>query len=111
AILAWLCHSTLAVILLIASFLANGSLDVAGAVSFILGVNCGGGLPAVSATFNLPPAARRLPLANLFCRATVSIVLLAFAGWIAPFVTALPFGRIEQAVIFHAGFNLLAALA
>ena len=42
-----MCHSTLAVILLIASFLANGSLELAGALSFILGINCGGGLPAV----------------------------------------------------------------
>ncbi len=45
--------------LLIASFLANGSLDIAGALSFILGVNCGGGLPAVTATLQLPPEARR----------------------------------------------------
>jgi phosphate:Na+ symporter len=110
AVLAWLCHSTLAVILLIASFLANGSLDVTGALSFILGVNCGGGLPAISATLQLPPEARRLPLANLFCRSSVSVVLLAFVGWIARYMTALPFGPIEQAVIFHSGFNLLAAL-
>ncbi len=33
AVLAWLFHSTLAVILLIASFLANGSLEVAGALA------------------------------------------------------------------------------
>jgi len=110
AILAWLCHSTLAVILLVASFLANGSLDLTGALSFILGVNCGGGLPAVSATLQLPPEARRLPIANLFCRGTVSIILLAFVGRLVPYVTALPFGLIEQAVIFHTGFNLLAAL-
>jgi phosphate:Na+ symporter len=110
AVLAWLCHSTLAVILLIASFLANGSLDVTGALSFILGVNCGGGLPAISATLQLPPEARRLPFANLFCRGTVSVVLLFFVGWIARYMTALPFGPIEQAVIFHSGFNLLAAL-
>lgn len=110
AVLAWLCHSTLAVILLVASFLANGSLDVTGALSFILGVNCGGGLPAVSATLQLPPEARRLPLANLFCRGTVSIVLLAFVNRIAPYVTALPFGLIEQAVLFHAGFNFLTAM-
>jgi len=109
-ILAWLCHSTLAVILLVASFLANGSLDLPGALSFILGINCGGGLPSVSATLNLPPEARRLPLANLFCRGTVSVVLLAFVGRIAPYVTALPVGLIEQAVIFHTGFNLLTAM-
>jgi len=110
AVLAWLCHSTLAVILLIASFLANGSLDIAGALSFILGVNCGGGLPAVTATLQMPPEARRLPLANLFCRGTVAIVLLPFVSRIAPYLTQLPVGLVEMAVVFHAGFNLLAAL-
>jgi phosphate:Na+ symporter len=110
AVLAWLCHSTLAVILLIASFLANGSLDIAGSLSFILGVNCGGGLPAVTATLQLPPEARRLPLANLFCRGTVSVVLLAFVSRIAPYVNQLPVGLVEKAVLFHAGFNLLAAM-
>jgi phosphate:Na+ symporter len=110
AVLAWLCHSTLAVILLIASFLANGSLDITGAVSFILGVNCGGGLPAVTATLHMPPEARRLPLANLFCRGTVSVILLAAASRIAPYVSQLPGGLIEQAVLFHAAFNLFTAL-
>jgi phosphate:Na+ symporter len=110
AVLAWLCHSTLAVILLVASFLANGSLDIAGALSFILGVNFGGGLPAVTATLQLPPEARRLPLANLFCRGTVSVVLLLFVSQIAPYVNRLPFGVVEKAVTFHTGFNLLAAL-
>jgi phosphate:Na+ symporter len=55
AILAWLFHSTLAAIMLIASFLTNGSLGVEGALSFILGINFGGCLPAVSSTFALPP--------------------------------------------------------
>jgi phosphate:Na+ symporter len=109
-ILAWFCHSTLAVILLIASFLANGSLDISGALSFILGINCGGGLPAWSATWPMPPEARRLPLGNLFCRSTVSIVLLLFVNQIASYVTRLPTGPIETAVLFHAGFNLLVAL-
>src|SRR6185295_11450761 len=84
--------------------------DISGALSFILGVNCGGGLPAWSATWPMPPEARRLPLGNLFCRGTVSIVLLLFVRQVAPFVTRLPTGPIETAVLFHAGFNLLVAL-
>lgn len=110
AALAWICHSTLAVILLIASFLSNGSLEIVGALAFILGVNCGGGLPAVSATLQMPPEARRLPLANLFCRGSVSIILLGFVGRIAAYTTIIPLGSVELAVLFHVGFNLLAAL-
>lgn len=110
AALAWICHSTLAVILLIASFLSNGSLEIVGALAFILGVNCGGGLPAVSATLQMPTEARRLPLANLFCRGSVSIILLGFVGRIAAYITIIPLGSVELAVLFHVGFNLLAAL-
>ena len=64
AVLTWMFHSSLAVILLIASFLASGSLGVGGALAFILGINFGGGLPAVTATLAMqpgrpPPAARQ----------------------------------------------------
>ena len=110
AILAWAFHSTLAVILLIASFLANGSLEVAGALSFILGINFGGGLPAVSGTLALPPAARRLPLANLFCRALTAIATMAFIGRITPYVTFMPMGPVETTVAFHTLFNIATGL-
>jgi phosphate:Na+ symporter len=110
AALAWLFHSTLAVILLVASFLANGSLELASALSFILGLNFGGGLPAVTATLPLAPEARRLPLANLFCRALLAVVLLALLNWLVPIVLALPAKPVEAAMIFHAGFNLLAGI-
>ena len=110
AALTWAFHSSLAVILLIASFLANGSLDVAGALAFILGINFGGGLPAVTATLARAPAARRLPLANLLCRGIVAVLGLAFIGTLTPYVEDLPLGPIEKAVGFHAGFNLLVAI-
>ena len=49
-----------------------GSLAVSGALAFILGINLGGGLPAVTATMAQGPAARRLPLAILMCRGTLA---------------------------------------
>lgn len=110
AVLTWLFHSSLAVILLIASFLASGSLGIGGALAFILGLNFGGGLPAVSATLAEPPVARRLPLANLLCRGVIAILGLAFIGRITPYVAMLPLAPVETAVSFHAAFNILVAL-
>ena len=86
AVLAWLCHSTLAVILLIASFLANGSLDSPAPLSLILGINCGGGLPAVTRHAR-PAAGRRAACRSPICSAAAPCrlsVLLAFASRIAP---------------------------
>ncbi|WVT76656.1 Na/Pi cotransporter family protein (plasmid) [Sinorhizobium chiapasense] len=109
ALLAWLCHSTLAVILLVASLLMNGSLEIAGAVPLILGVNFGGGLPAVSATLDQPPAARKLPLANLFCRGLLALALLPFTREIVEVAGRLPAEPLHVAVGLHAAFNLLVA--
>ncbi len=110
AALTWLMHSSLAVILLIASFLANGSLEVAGALSFILGINFGGGLPAVTSTLALPPAARRLPLANLLCRSVIAIAGIAAVQRLTPFVAMVPLPPVETVVSFHAAFNIVNAL-
>ena len=110
AVLTWLFHSSLAVILLVASFLANGSLEIGGALSFILGINFGGGLPAVTATLAQPPAARRLPLANLLCRGIVAILGIAFIERITPHVELLPLRPVETAVGFHAAFNIVVGL-
>jgi phosphate:Na+ symporter len=110
AVLAWLCHSTLAVILLAASLLANGSLELAGAISLILGVNCGGGLPAVTATSIQPPAARRVPVANLLCRALLAIGLLGFVEQAMPLLSSLALAPVHAAIGFHVAFNLAAGL-
>ena len=110
AALTWAFHSTLAAILLIASFLASGSLEVAGALSFILGINFGGGLPAVTATLAETPVARRLPLANLLCRGLLAILCLAAIARITPHVELLPLGPVETAVGFHAAFNIAVGL-
>jgi len=106
ATLAWLFHSTLAVILLIAAFLANGSLTIEAALSFILGVNLGGGLPAIGATIALPPEARRLPLANLLCRGLAALAAIAVIGRLTPLVTMVPAKPVELAVGFHTAFSI-----
>lgn len=106
AIMAWAFHSTLAVILLVASFLANGSLDAAGALGFVFGLNFGGGLPAISATMALPVEARRLPLANLICRGTAAIACLAFLPQIAVAAVESPLSPLNTVLALHVVFNL-----
>lgn len=109
AALTWICHSTLAVVLLVASFLLNGSLDVAGALPVILGINFGGGLPAMTATLDQPPEARRLPLANLVCRGTVALAALAATQPLVGVVERLPLAPVHVAAALHAAFNLCVA--
>lgn len=109
AILAWMFHSTLAVVLLLTSFLANGSLDPAYVLPFVLGLNFGGGLPAVTATFDQPVPARRLPLANLVCRGSLALLCLAALGPVEWAVAAITLPDSYAAIALHLVFNLVAA--
>src|SRR5580692_2893677 len=63
AMLTWACHSSIAIVLLVASFEAGHVVDPTGALALVLGANLGGTLPALIDASN--PPARRLPLGNL----------------------------------------------
>ena len=100
AALTWACHSSIAIVLLVATFAATHVVEPTGALALVLGANLGGALPAlVDASTSV---ARRLPLGNLLVR-TVGVVL------------ALPFllaghapGRLV--VNFHLAFNVALAV-
>lgn len=110
AAVTWLSYSSLAVVLLVASFLASQSLDMAGAVAIVLGVNLGAGLPALSGSAAQPPQARRLPLANFIARATAALLLLGFSRPIAALLEGMPIDSVHRMVSLHVGFNLFVAL-
>ena len=110
AAMAWGFHSTLAAILLVASLMVNGSLNLAGALPFLLGINFGGGLPAFVAALGLPPEARRLPLANLLARAILAVILLGFPQRLASFMPEAPANPLVWALGFHVAFNVAVAV-
>ena len=110
AIVTWLSYSSLAVMLLIASFVANGSLEVSGALALVLGVNLGGGLPAFISTAQFEPRARRLPLANLLCRAAGAAVLLPLVPRLSEPFSRLGEDPVHQVLGAHLAFNIGLAL-
>jgi phosphate:Na+ symporter len=110
ALVTWMSYSTLAVVLLIASFLASGSLETGAAMALILGVNLGGGLPALTATAGQPRTARRLPVANLACRAALALMLVPALGPIGETAAVWIADPVVTAVSFHIGFNVLLAI-
>jgi phosphate:Na+ symporter len=108
AAVTWACHSSIAIVLLVASFAATHVVDPTGALALVLGANLGGTLPPLIAAPT--PAARRLPLGNLLVR-TVGVVLAL------PFLPAIS-RALEHAepapgrlvVNFHLAFNLALAV-
>ncbi|MDI2590732.1 Na/Pi cotransporter family protein [Pseudomonas sp. N3-W] len=104
-ILTWLCHSSVAVVLLIVSLAATGLLSSTTIVALVLGANIGGALPSVLNAGS--SVGRRLPLGNLLIRAFGSALVLPCAGWLAHVAVA----PAALVVYLHTGFNLLLALA
>ena len=89
-ILTLICHSSVAVILLIASLAATGVMTPATAMVLVLGANIGGALPPL---LNAGSAvARRLPAGNLLVRGAGCVVALALMSRfvVLPFIVRLP---------------------
>jgi len=110
-LLTWAVHSSVATILLLAGFAAQGLLPPDVAVPMVLGANFGAGLIAFWLTRGQEPAARRLPLGNLSVRAVAAllgVVVVATTGWLPPLPGA---GAGEQLVNLHLAFNFLLVLA
>jgi len=103
-LLTWLCHSSVAVVLLIVSLAATGMLSATTLVALVLGVNIGGALPSVINAGS--SVGRRLPLGNLLVRVVGALAVLPFAGVLAE--TNL--NPSTLVVVLHSGFNLLLAL-
>jgi phosphate:Na+ symporter len=103
-ILTWLCHSSVAVVLLIVSLAATGMLSATTLVALVMGVNIGGALPPVINAGS--SVGRRLPLGNLLVRLLGALAVLPFAGLLAE--TNL--NPSTLVVVVHSGFNLLLAL-
>ena len=108
--MAWGFYSTLAAILLVTSLMVNGSLALPAAIPFLLGINCGGGLPAFMATLGLAPEARRLPLGDFLSRAVFAVILLAFPQYLMARMPEAPANPLHWALGFHVAFNVAVAI-
>lgn len=108
ALLTWMCHSSVAVVLLIVSLATGGVVDPPGAMALVLGANLGSTLPALLEAHT--PAARRLPFGNLLVRAFGCLVCLPLLHPLAHWLSALGDSPARVAVNFHTAFNLALAL-
>ena len=108
ALLTWLFHSSVAMVLLIASLANAGVVDATGALALVLGANLGGTLPALLEAHT--PMARRLPLGNLLVRAFGCVVCLPLLHPLTQWLAPLGASPARMAVNFHTAFNLVLAM-
>lgn len=106
ALFGWAIHSSVAAILLMASFSAHGLIPVEMSAAVVLGVNTGGALITVLLTRAMDVRARRIALGNFIFQVVVAVVLLLILQFIRPpleFIHVLPGSDV---IAFHIAFNL-----
>ncbi len=84
ALLTWLAHASIAMILTVAGLVGAGVVPHAMAVPFVLGANAGAAIAPVVATAGSSPAGRRPALGNLVMRGSGALLALAALPWTAP---------------------------
>lgn len=109
ALLTWLIHSSVATILLLASFATQGLLPGEVAIPMVLGANFGTGLMAVWLTRGQPPEAWRIPVGNLVFRAGASLTALGVFALVGGAVSHLAAGA-AGVVNAHVAFNVMLAM-
>lgn len=106
AILTWLAHSSLAVVLLIMSFASTGAMDVPLALVMVLGANLGGVIPPILATMNEGVDARRVTLGNAAFKLIGVVVCLPLIDYVSALFGLVESSESRQIVNFHMIFNI-----
>jgi phosphate:Na+ symporter len=109
ALLTWLAHSSLAVVLFVMTLTAMNGIEVAAALALVLGANLGGALAPLLDQAGASPAARRVPLGNLVMRAAGALVLLPWLDPAAALLARIEADPARLVVNGHVAFNLLVA--
>ncbi len=109
ALLTWLAHSSLAIVLLVMSFVSAEIMTVSLALVMVLGANLGGVLTPIMATLNHGPLARRVTVGNAVFKLVGVAICLPLVGLFPPLLAQLGSSATRQVVNFHMIFNLAIA--
>lgn len=107
ALLAWVVHSSVAAILLVMTFAAEGILSIPVAGAVVLGANLGGSLIAVTLMLGASAGVRQMVWANVFLRGGGAAACLATLTMATHDWSWLGSGAGQQVINLHLVFNLL----
>jgi len=111
ALLTWVVHSSLAILLLLAVLANSGVLSHENlAYYLVLGLNAGAGLPALMLGLSEGSVARRILVGNFLFRLTGVILAAVTLNYWIPAISSLDFGLGQKLVILHLAFNTLLLL-
>jgi phosphate:Na+ symporter len=106
ALFTMLSFSSLAVILLSATFAAANVVSVPVAMCLVLGSNLGSGLLALIVNARTPGGGRRVAFGNLLFKVVGCIIFATALPWIIPFIAGYDPDPRRQVLYFHVLFNV-----
>lgn len=109
AVLTWLVHSSLAVVLLTTSLFVADVVPVEMGMLMVLGANIGGTVPPIIATLNASVAGRRVAIGNAAFKLSVCLLAVPFLDVLKD-AFAHYMDTAGALVNFHAGLNVVVAL-
>ncbi|MBV9861934.1 MAG: Na/Pi cotransporter family protein [Alphaproteobacteria bacterium] len=110
AALTWAAHSSVAVVLLVMTFAAQGIIPPHAALALVIGANLGTAInPLLESGVGGDPAGKRLPIGNLLNRVAGAVLGLALLNWIGPALVALEPDPGRAVADFHTAFNIVLA--
>jgi phosphate:Na+ symporter len=111
AAVTWAAHSSVAVVLVVMSFAAQGVVPPIAAFALVLGANLGTAInPLLEGSTGDDPAARRLPIGNLVNRLIGVVIALAALPWLSRLMVTVEPDNARAVADFHTAFNLALAL-
>jgi phosphate:Na+ symporter len=111
AVLTWLAHSSIAIILTVAGLVGADVIPPTMAIPFVLGANAGAAIAPFVATAGSGPAGRRPALGNLLMRGIGAVLALAALPWLSPFILDHLGSGPALVLNLHLAFNFALALA
>jgi phosphate:Na+ symporter len=109
ALLTWLAHSSLAIVLFVMALAGLGTVPVALALAMVLGANVGGAVAPYLAQSGGSPLARRVPLGNILMRGIGALAVLPLLPLALNLLAQLDPAPARLVVNFHLVFNLAVA--
>jgi phosphate:Na+ symporter len=109
--LTWAAHSSVAIVLVIMSFAAQGTVPPMAAFALVLGANLGTAInPVLEGATGNDPASKRLPIGNLLNRIVGVALALAALPYLSRFMSIWEPNNARAVADFHTVFNIVLAL-
>ena len=112
AMMAWVAHSSVAVALLVMSLTGKGILPLSGGIALMIGANIGTAInPLLEGSRGANVTGRRVAVGNLATRIIGAVVVMPMVPWIGRMLVLIEPDLARAVADFHAGFNVVIALA